>query len=110
MTDVDLLTGALAVRVAEVPGVVRLHGRRLGGTVRSAADLLATLTADRGVDARPGEDGLDVRVDVAVSDDAPTSDTVRAVAEAVEDALRRDGTPLARVRVRVVSVEPAGGW
>lgn len=110
MTDLELLTGALAVRIAEVPGVVRLHGRRLGAPVRGAKDVIAALTGDRGVGARLGDGGLELRVDVAVSDDASAPETARAVADAVRDALRRDGTPLERVLVRVVSVEAAGGW
>lgn len=105
MTDLDLLTGALAVRIGELAGVVRLQGRRLGRPVRAATDVLAALSGDRGVDARPADGGLEIRVDVAVSDAVPAPATARAIADLVREALEREGAPLGLVRVRIVSVE-----
>lgn len=108
MTDLDLLTGAIAARIRSMPEVRRLYPPRralLPGVLGSALGLLDALAADDTVTAELRDGVTEVQVDLAVSGAAPAHETVLAVAAVVRAVLDGAGIVDRRITVRIASVE-----
>ena len=108
MTDLDLLTGAIAARIRAMPDVRRLYPPRtasLPGAIGGAAAVLSALAADDTVTLEVHDGVTRVQVDLAASTSSPAPETALAVAAAVRGVLDGAGIVERRITVRVASVE-----
>lgn len=106
MTDLDLLTGALAARVRLLEGVARLYPSRSGldGLVRSAAALLDAVADDPAVAVRLVDGALLVEASVGLDDDSPAPATAARVAAEIRATCAQSDVAVHRVRVRIASI------